>query len=72
MDATTTISSKYQIVIPRAVREQFGLKPGQRVMFIPYENSLRLVIIPSIEEARGMLPPIDLAGVREEEDEARA
>ncbi len=71
MEATTTISSKYQIVIPRAIREQFGLKPGQRVLFIPYQNSLRLVIIPSIEAARGMLPPIDLNGLREEDDEER-
>lgn len=69
MEATTTISSKYQIVIPRAVRRQFNLKPGQRVMFIPYQNSLRLVIIPSIQAAQGMLPPIEMDGLREEEDE---
>ncbi len=30
----TTISSKYQVVIPREVRKQFGLKPGQKIMFI--------------------------------------
>ena len=43
MDTLATISSKYQLVIPRAVREQFNLKPGQKVMFIPYRNSIRLV-----------------------------
>ncbi len=40
MEALTTISSKYQIMIPREVREQFNLKPGQKVLFIPYKNSI--------------------------------
>lgn len=71
MEAVTTISSKYQVVIPRAVREQFSLKPGQKVMFIPYQKSIRLVIVPAIEDALGMLPGIDVGNLREEEDEAR-
>jgi AbrB family looped-hinge helix DNA binding protein len=50
MEALTTISSKYQIVIPREVREKFNLKPGQKVMFIPYQKSIRLVIVPTIKE----------------------
>ena len=65
---TATISSKYQVVIPREVREQFGLKPGQKVMFIRYKKSLRLVIVPPIEEAHGFLKGIDTNVEREEED----
>ena len=64
-----TISSKYQVVIPRSVRKQFKLKPGQKIMFIPYNNVLHLVIVPSIEEAQGMFPGIDTDVHREEEDE---
>ncbi len=45
---TATVSSKYQVVIPRAIRERFALKPGQKVVFIPYEHTLRLVIAPPI------------------------
>ena len=30
MEALTTISSKFQIVIPREVREKFNLKPGKK------------------------------------------
>jgi AbrB family looped-hinge helix DNA binding protein len=71
MEALTTISSKYQIVIPREVREQFNLKPGQKIMFIPYQKSIRLVIVPSIEEALGMFKGIDTENLREEEDEER-
>lgn len=65
---TTTISSKYQVVIPRKIREQFNLKPGQKVAFIPYKNTLRLVIIPEIKAAFGLLEGIDTAVGREEED----
>jgi AbrB family looped-hinge helix DNA binding protein len=67
----TTISSKYQVVIPREVREQFGLKPGQKILFIPYKNTLRVVIVPPIEQARGMFKGLDTQNLREEEDEER-
>jgi AbrB family looped-hinge helix DNA binding protein len=66
-----TISSKYQVVIPREIREQFNLKPGQKIMFIPYNNILHVVIVPSIKQARGMLKGIDTEILREEEDEER-
>ena len=64
-----TISTKYQVVIPREVREQFGLKPGQKVMFIPYNSTLRLVVVPSIDKARGMFKGLTSEGIREEKDE---
>jgi looped-hinge helix DNA binding domain, AbrB family len=66
-----TISSKYQVVIPREVREQFNLKPGQKIMFIPYDNILHVVIVPSIKQARGMFKGIDTDVQREEVDEER-
>ena len=71
MEALTTISSKYQIVIPREVREKFNLKPGQKVMFIPYQKSIRLGIVPSITDARGMFKGMNIDNLREEEDEKR-
>lgn len=63
-----TISSKYQIVIPREIREQFGLKPGQKLVFIPHKKTLRVVIIPPIEEALGFLKGIDTNVERDEAD----
>jgi len=71
MNTLTTISSKYQIVIPRDVREQFNLKPGQKLMFIPYQKSMRLVVVPTIEEALGMFEGINTENIREEVDEER-
>ena len=71
MGALTTISSKYRIVIPRQIRKQFNLKPGQKVMFIPYQKSIRLVIVPPIQDALGMLKGMNTDNIREEEDEER-
>jgi len=68
---TSVVSSKFQVVIPRNIRKKFNVKPGQRVMFIPYQKSLRMVIVPSIEEAYGILAGMNTENIREEEDEAR-
>jgi AbrB family looped-hinge helix DNA binding protein len=59
---TVTISSNYQVAIPRAIRDQFGLKPGQKLSIIPYRNTLRVVIVSPIAEAEGMFEGIE--GVR--------
>jgi AbrB family looped-hinge helix DNA binding protein len=71
MESLTTISSKFQIVIPRDVRKQFNLKPGQKIMFIPYQKSIRLVIVPSIKDALGIFKGMNTDNLREEEDEER-
>jgi AbrB family looped-hinge helix DNA binding protein len=68
---TVTISSKYQVVIPREIRQQFNLKPGQKIMFIGYNDTLRVVVVEPIEKARGMLKGISSEGIREETDEER-
>ena len=65
---TVTISSKYQVVIPRSIREQFNLRPGQKIMFIPYKDTLRVVIVPPIEEAEGIFAGIGTDSQREKED----
>ncbi|MEN4041831.1 MAG: AbrB/MazE/SpoVT family DNA-binding domain-containing protein [Anaerolineaceae bacterium] len=64
----STITSKFQVVIPRNIRKRYNIKPGYKVVFIPFENTLRLVFAPPIEQARGMFPGIDTSVEREEED----
>jgi AbrB family looped-hinge helix DNA binding protein len=66
-----TISSKYQVVIPREVRQQFNLKPGQQIVFIPYNGTLRVVIVPPVKKMRGILKGMDIRNIREEVDEER-
>jgi AbrB family looped-hinge helix DNA binding protein len=64
----TTISSKFQVVIPKKIRRQYNLKPGQKLVFIPYRNSLRVVIAPDIDQAYGFVEGIDTAVPRDEEE----
>lgn len=63
-----TISSRYQVVIPRAIREQFDLKPGKKIMFIPYHETLRVVIVPPTELAQGMFEGITTDPQRDKTD----
>lgn len=68
---TSTISTKYQVVIPSEVRKEFNIKPGQKITFIPYKKTLRLMIVPPIEEAFGLLKGIQTSDYREDVDEER-
>ena len=70
MDVVTT-SSKYQVVIPRSIRKQFKLKPGQKLMFIPYDGTLRVMVILPPDKARGMFKGMNTENFREEVDEER-
>ncbi len=54
-----SISPKFQIVIPRAVREALGIRPGQKVQVIPYEDRIELILIRPTQEMRGFLKGID-------------
>ena len=65
---TATISPKYQVVIPRAIREKWNVKPGQKVRFIVYGNRLEIVPVRDIKSARGFLKGMSSNIEREEED----
>lgn len=65
---TATISSKYQVVIPRSIREKWGVVPGQKVRMIVYGNRLEIVPVRDIKEARGFLKGMGSDIQREEED----
>ncbi len=62
-----TISSKYQIVIPKAIREELSLKPGQRIRAIVLGDKIELVPIEDISAAKGFLKGIDTKVDREED-----
>ena len=62
---TVTISPKFQVVIPRALRERLGLKPGQKVQAIAYENRIELIPVRPLRTMRGFLAGIDTRVSRE-------
>ena len=63
--ATVTISPKFQVVIPKAIREQLHLSPGQKVEAIVYEDRIELIPVRPIEELRGFVKGIDTSIDRE-------
>lgn len=50
-----TISPKFQVVIPRSVRERLNLRPGQQVQVIPYEDRIEFIPLRPARELRGTL-----------------
>jgi AbrB family looped-hinge helix DNA binding protein len=60
-----TISPKFQVVIPKEIREKLGLLPGQRVEAIAYEDRIELIPLRPIRQMRGFLKGIDTSIKRE-------
>lgn len=65
--STVTVSSKYQIVIPKDIREKMGIEPGQKVHFHYDGTKVVLVKVPTVKEMRGISPGIDTHVEREED-----
>ncbi|MBM4036767.1 MAG: AbrB/MazE/SpoVT family DNA-binding domain-containing protein [Planctomycetes bacterium] len=65
--AAVTVSPKYQIVIPREIRERMGIRPGQKVALMPFGGKVVLVPIRPMKEMRGFLKGIDTTIERDEE-----
>ena len=63
--ATVTISPKYQVVIPRAVRESLGLKPGQKVQIVQYGERVEMIPLKTAKHTRGFIKGIDTSVKRE-------
>ncbi|MBS0376534.1 MAG: AbrB/MazE/SpoVT family DNA-binding domain-containing protein [Proteobacteria bacterium] len=55
---TVTVSSKYQIVIPREVREALRIRPGERLHAIRYRGHIALVPVKARKSVRGFLKGI--------------
>lgn len=54
-----TVSPKFQVVIPKAIREALGIKVGAKLHAIQYRGRVELVQVRSPKEARGFLRGID-------------
>ena len=55
-----TISPKYQVVIPRAVREQLDLIPGQKLQALVYDDHIELIPLRPATSLRGVLKDLDI------------
>ncbi len=53
-----TVSPKYQVVIPKDVREQLNIRPGQKVEAFAVGNRIELVPVEPIRVFRGRFPEV--------------
>lgn len=61
------LSPKFQIVIPKEIREQIGLKVGMKLEIIPFGNRIELIPIESIKNLRGILKGMNTNSLREDD-----
>ncbi len=62
---SVTVSPKYQVVIPKAVRESMGIVSGQKMQILSYQNRIELVPIQPMKKMRGFLQGIDTSVKRD-------
>lgn len=63
--SAVTVSPKYQVVIPQAVREAMGLVPGTKLQVVHYENRIEMIPVRSSKSLRGSLRGIETSVPRE-------
>jgi AbrB family looped-hinge helix DNA binding protein len=65
---TATLSSKYQIVIPKPVRDRLGLTPGQRFTVVEKGDNVVFVPIGNLRDLLGSMAGADTSGIRDRDD----
>ena len=63
--AIVTVSPKFQVVIPREIREALRLEPGQKVQALQYQNRVEFIPVQPMRTMRGFLKGIDTTIMRE-------
>ena len=65
--STVTVSPKFQVVIPKEIREQLALEPGQKMAVMTHQGRIELIPLGPIEDMMGFAKGIDEPFEREEE-----
>ena len=64
---TVTISSRFQVVIPRSVRVAMALRPGDKVNVIPFRDRIEIVRVRDVRKLRGFIKGANTSFVRDGE-----
>ena len=62
-----TVSPKFQVVIPKEVRDSMGIESGQKIQMLMYRNRIELIPIKPMKKMKGLLKGMD-TDVRKDED----
>ena len=64
---SVTVSPKYQVVIPKDVRDSMGIVSGQKIQILTYQNRIELIPIRPMKKMRGFLKGIDTSVKRDKD-----
>lgn len=67
MQHTVTISPKYQVVIPSEVRQSLGIRPGEKVQVLSWDNRIEFILVRPAKALRGFLKGINTAVLRDKD-----
>ncbi len=67
---TVTLSPKFQVVIPQAVREALSLRPGEKFQVVSYDGRIELISVRRMKQTRGFLKGMDAVIRRSQTDRA--
>lgn len=67
---TVILSPKFQVVIPKRVRERIGLRPGERLQVFSFDDRIELIPVRPMSEMKGFLKGLDPTFKRDKEDRA--
>ncbi len=62
-----TVSPKFQVVIPKDVRESMGITSGQKIQMFTFRNRIELIPIKPIKQMKGYLKGIN-TNIKREKD----
>ncbi|RLE33770.1 MAG: AbrB family transcriptional regulator [Acidobacteria bacterium] len=62
---TVTVSPKFQIVIPKLIRDALHLRPGQKLKIMEFDGRIELIPDRTISELHGFLKGINTDFIRE-------
>lgn len=68
MTDTATLSSKFQISIPKSIRAERNWKAGQEFAFVPKGSGVLLVPVPKLQDLIGIAKGADPTGYRDRQD----
>ncbi len=68
MAASATLSSKYQISIPKTVRDEQHWEAGQEFVFIPKGKGVLVMPVPELEQLAGLAKGAKRSGYRDRKD----
>ncbi len=64
---SVTVSPKFQVVIPKDIRDAVGIVSGQQIQMLAYGNRIELIPIKPMRDMKGFIKGID-SGVARDED----